>query len=830
MKNIILIIMLLIFSVTFTMGEEGGGVTGADFLIAPTSIRTDAMGNVADGMYPDLSSIPYNPAILALFDDFSLQASMTPYPNSVSDITIQGAIPLGPGVLGINSQLLNIGEFTSYNSSGIAIGTVNIMDTAISAGYGYSFTDWLSAGAMLKGIYRGLGEYWAMSAAMDLGVHALFETPHIGQRPKAESIEQVKFRYDKTIEHLEKELASRLEEAAKVVVKAEKEFTSAKDKLKSMNNKRVEEVPLSDEAAAAKAKEKSDTLEAEIAAQDEIVAELEAALSSAQKELSQEKLNQADWMDEQKTAAEQTYRDEIAYLVNIEEERKKIYSVIDDPSKGLTNEVIDNSINSLLERLESFRLEQREALTVSSREYVNRRESEIKRAEAGILAYEVKISDEIGDTKKKLDDQIAELNVKIESLEELEAKAKEEAKTAGESGDADAKAAAQARVSDLATEVKIVSRELDVPEKALAELQKDTWIKRLTDRISDKNSDIAEFKTEIEEKDKQLQQQLTNLDEDIAAEIEALNILSKELKKDLKRSELQRDLDTLDASTEKSIAKAGKDFSTNVLDNYTRLITAMYELEERIFQSRIDAEKENAAMKIYDLNKDNKSKMINLEDDFVFAQRFLKQKIKALEKTAEDTVPPELETTHTELDKLEENYIQTSAELKVSFKENKEEIGKIEESNISSIRKERERVRLIYLQTDKPYKNTSFIITFRNFGLPVKFESDSYPMPMSIYAALGYSFINLEKHRATVSAMSEYSFFEPISFGVGCEYSYADIVFVRAGYIFGRPGQSITAGFGLKLDAGLSQYKIDYAFKPVTGYGYIHSFGITAQF
>ena len=111
MKNRLLLILIfsIVAAVSFAQ-DEGGGVTGAEFLISPTSIRTDAMGGVADGLSLDLSTLPYNPSILALITDFSLQLSMTPYPNSVSDITIQSGIPMGPGVLGVNAQLFNVGE------------------------------------------------------------------------------------------------------------------------------------------------------------------------------------------------------------------------------------------------------------------------------------------------------------------------------------------------------------------------------------------------------------------------------------------------------------------------------------------------------------------------------------------------------------------------------------------------------------------------------------------------------------------------------------------------------------------------------------------------
>ena len=40
-------------------------------------------------------------------------------------------------------------------------------------------------------------------------------------------------------------------------------------------------------------------------------------------------------------------------------------------------------------------------------------------------------------------------------------------------------------------------------------------------------------------------------------------------------------------------------------------------------------------------------------------------------------------------------------------------------------------MRLIYLQTDKPYLNTAAGLGVRNVGSPVKFVSEAVPLPMA---------------------------------------------------------------------------------------------------
>ena len=51
------------------------------------------------------------------------------------------------------------------------------------------------AGLNLKGIYRNLGEYPGWGFAADVGAAARFETPHVGQAPKAPTYEELEKEY-----------------------------------------------------------------------------------------------------------------------------------------------------------------------------------------------------------------------------------------------------------------------------------------------------------------------------------------------------------------------------------------------------------------------------------------------------------------------------------------------------------------------------------------------------------------------------------------------------------------------------------------------------------
>ncbi len=42
--------------------------------------------------------------------------------------------------------------------------------------------------------------------------------------------------------------------------------------------------------------------------------------------------------------------------------------------------------------------------------------------------------------------------------------------------------------------------------------------------------------------------------------------------------------------------------------------------------------------------------------------------------------------------------------------------------------------------------------------------------------------------------------------------------------------KAFSAGLGVHLTAGFTEYAVDYAFKPLAGYGFQHSIGVTISF
>ena len=94
-------------------------------------------------------------------------------------------------------------------------------------------------------------------------------------------------------------------------------------------------------------------------------------------------------------------------------------------------------------------------------------------------------------------------------------------------------------------------------------------------------------------------------------------------------------------------------------------------------------------------------------------------------------------------------------------------------------------MRLIYLQTDKPYLNTAAGLGVRNVGSPVKFVSEAVPLPMAATANLSYAVVNTQDHNVKLATQAEVPLsaadISNWSVGIGVEYVFANLAYARVG-------------------------------------------------
>lgn len=102
-------------------------------------------------------------------------------------------------------------------------------------------------------------------------------------------------------------------------------------------------------------------------------------------------------------------------------------------------------------------------------------------------------------------------------------------------------------------------------------------------------------------------------------------------------------------------------------------------------------------------------------------------------------------------------------------------------------------------------------LSVNNIGSKVKYSETAYPQPSMIKAGLGYE-LGMGTSEIEFSAEADMMFAGGFMAGAGCEYSFNDLLFVRAGYHYGNSVNVVpsfaSAGLGLKLFGA----KLDFAY------------------
>lgn len=827
-KVFFLIILIILSAPAFT----DTGLAGMEMLITPQSVRADGMAGIADGLNGFIESIPYNPSFISLIDDLELAFSLAPMPNQVTYTQIGAAFPAGPGVLGIQVNFLNSSTILTTGESGESAGSFAVFDLGLGVTYALQFTDFFSAGLTLKGLYVNLGESYGLTGLVDAGFMFRFKLPYIGQPPVAPTFQESEAQFDKAKAAIDKNNETRLRVIAAEEFRAADELERVKKQLET-NNERLsleetrviaKEEDLKKKIEKAKAEGKEPP--ANIVSKDKLnelkakSRELEAAVAAAEAVY----IQAGDSVKEEKTANNIVYAKEIdkiieekqsrdKYIRHIENERERLFAVLNDPELELSKEIIDENITNITDRLLNFQDEKTAALKAGEVSYIDRRYELIDNVLIEIDGYKQKITDEMGDKVSNLENEIAELEQQISSLESQEG-------------------------TQIKEDIKVLRREVNSKTKELKDLLKDPWIARLNKRIEIKKQEQADLELEIEKKKTETAESIEKLNQKIEENIQSLTEIQQELNDDLERAQLTRQINLLDTKSDKGIAKAQKDYRASELDVYERLLAELYDQEEEIIQSRLDAARENASIQKYELNIEIKKTRETLDDDFAFTKRFLEQKIKTLtkkidKKNPDASIQAEIDTAKAELKEKKEIFDAAMIELNNKANNDAETIKQTENDAIKKIKDEETVIRLIYLQSDKPYKNFAINVSVRNAGLPLSLSTseNSYPTPISFYASLGYTFMNIEDHRLTLNTMFEYFIYEDPLLAVGLEYSFSDFAFVRFGYNILTSGRIFNAGFGLNLELGMAEYAIDYALiYKGSLYGFVHNFGITIKF
>jgi hypothetical protein len=773
------------FAALGAAAQESGGTTAADFLIAPPAARSDSMGGVLDALGTQLEGIYYNPAVLAAVPELRLLLNMSPLPNEVTHSSLAMGFPLLGGTAAAAVQLLNTGGFTYVNELGVPEANISVYDAAATLSYSRYIWKSISVGLSAKGIYSTLGDYNAFAFAGDAGAAAWFETPHIGQRPKPPTLKQLEADFERDKKGIEAEEAKRIAAAAKQPAEVQKAVTAL-------------EKTASDLAAQL---EKAD--EAKKAALEAKHSENEAALEQKRQELAATREQQQaalaeseQWFQATVAEAEARFADRVKDQDWIQQERQRLFAVIDDPAQELTEEIIGVNVDSSIDRTRELLEERTAAVQARNEAYDQRRNARIEGARQAIAGYEEKIAGEVGPRRVELSGQIEVMRVEKASLEQADPKAN------------------KARIAEL-------DKQIAAKDKELQGLLTDPYLKRMGYRVTVKNAEIKQTEADMAAMDQAMEKEIQEAGGRAEKDIQGFEELRAELARELKKAKLKRELDVLSARKQKRQDKAQADYKEKEKRLYLRLLAAMYGNEEKIFQRRAAAAREDAELRRLDFEAEQQKTRETLDDDQAFDQRLL---ARGLRESPDDPALKE------EQKQKEAAYKQALVDLDEQAAEFSEMQAEGLERNLADIKEERHKMRLVYLQTDKPYLNTSVNLGVRNGGSPMTFISEAYPLPASFSTALSYALLNVQNHNLKLAGQLNLPFYDALSVGAGLEYVFADLAYARLGYTFGAVDRSFSAGAGIRLALGFTEYTVDYSFRPLPDYGLQHTIGVSISF
>lgn len=123
------------------------------------------------------------------------------------------------------------------------------------------------------------------------------------------------------------------------------------------------------------------------------------------------------------------------------------------------------------------------------------------------------------------------------------------------------------------------------------------------------------------------------------------------------------------------------------------------------------------------------------------------------------------------------------------------------------------------------FRSLNFAVAARNFAPEIEFEEESFQLPLSLRIGVSMDVFDLtgasDVHALVVALDAEHprDFAEQIK--IGGEYTFRDLVSLRAGYTFPSDEQGVSLGLGVQQQLGGLGLGVDYAY---TDFGVFNTF------
>ncbi len=151
-------------------------------LLLGIGTRIPAMGSAGAALTDNLASLFWNPAGLAAQDQMQLEFFHTSWIQSVTQETLLFGMPLGNGMGAVSFTYLGLGEIekTEAASDGSVVRdgtTLSLSMYGVNFGYGMSTSWGLAFGGAGKLVAESLGDFSAMTLAVDAGLQWKLQEP-----------------------------------------------------------------------------------------------------------------------------------------------------------------------------------------------------------------------------------------------------------------------------------------------------------------------------------------------------------------------------------------------------------------------------------------------------------------------------------------------------------------------------------------------------------------------------------------------------------------------------------------------------------------------------
>lgn len=128
------------------------------------------------------------------------------------------------------------------------------------------------------------------------------------------------------------------------------------------------------------------------------------------------------------------------------------------------------------------------------------------------------------------------------------------------------------------------------------------------------------------------------------------------------------------------------------------------------------------------------------------------------------------------------------------------------------------------------FKSLQFAFNARNFAKEIKYEEETFQLPLSMRMGISMDLLDFsamgQDHNLLLSVDAEHPRDFPEVLKVGTEYSFRNLLSLRAGYAFPSDQQGLTFGGGVQLKRGDRKVQADYSYTQFGIFNAVQRIGI----